>query len=49
MMKNEQETKEEVAGQKKWPTNARSRREFLKLGSAGLAALAGTAALGGQT
>ena len=48
MMKNEQDTNEEVAGQEEWPTNERSRREFLKLGSAGLAGLAGTAALGVQ-
>ncbi|MHC4386172.1 MAG: SDR family NAD(P)-dependent oxidoreductase [Planctomycetota bacterium] len=48
MMKNEQGTNEEVAGQEERPTNEGSRREFLKLGSAGLVGLAGTAALGVQ-
>ncbi|MHC5185562.1 MAG: SDR family oxidoreductase, partial [Planctomycetota bacterium] len=48
MNKNKQDTNQEVASQKVGPTNEASRREFLKLGSAGLAALAGTAALGIQ-
>ena len=45
-MKNDQETHDAVSDQEEWPTKEGSRRDFLKLGSAGLAGLAGAAALG---
>jgi NAD(P)-dependent dehydrogenase (short-subunit alcohol dehydrogenase family) len=47
-MKDEQDTNEEVAEQEERTTDEGSRREFLKLGSAGMAALAGVGALGLQ-
>ena len=48
-MNKEQDTHEAMSEQEERPMDGSSRRDFLKLGSAGLAGLAGAAAIGVQT
>ncbi len=48
-MKKERDTNEAVADQEERRSDERSRRDFLRLGSMGLAGVAGAAAIGAQT